>query len=241
MMDLGRTLDWNDGKPEDRALRVWLGAQPAKLTWNGDGVAPGVRLLPGASEAKVTVAPIEITIRADDLPFLEGVDVASGRRPPRTDSPQLHARAAASKAEEELSCRPDDDELSELRPGWKAIVELGAWWVSPPVTVPKRGRLKFDLVPGGYLLATSSRVVTPGLGRLSIRRADGAWLGERRAYDIGDDDSDGDSIGTAYPGMILGPFPEGDVELVVSLGGEERIRIVGHVKANRITPFRLTW
>jgi hypothetical protein len=41
--------------------------------------------------------------------------------------------------------------------------------------------------------------------------------------------------------MILGPFPEGDVELVVLLGGEERARIIGHVKANRITPFPLTW
>lgn len=241
-MELGRTLDWKDGKPEETSLRVLLGAKPEKLTWSGDGVAAGERLLPGAAEAKEPVAPIEIAIRADDLPFVEGVDVVGGPKPLRTDSPWLHARGPDWESDEEVDYQTEyDDESWRLRPGWKAIVEWGAWWVSRPVTVPKRGRLTFDLVPGGYLLATSSRVVTPGLGRLSIRRADGAWLGERRASDIENDDCDGDSVGTAYPGMILGPFPEGDVELVVSLGGEERVRIVGHVKANRITPFPLTW
>jgi len=241
-MELARRLDWKDGEPEARSLRIWLGEKPAKLTWSGDGIAPGETQLPGASDAKESGAPIELAIRADDLPFVEGVDVESGRRPPRTDSPRLHARGPDPEVEDDVAYWTDfDDKSSDLRPGWKAIVEWGAWWVSPPITVPKRGRLKFDLVPGGYLLATSSRVVTPGLGRLSIHRADGAWLGERSAYDLLDDDCDGDSIGTAYPGMILGPFPEGDVEFVVSLGGEERVRIVGHVKANRITPFPLTW
>ncbi len=240
-MDLGRTLAWDDGKPRSNPLRVRLGARSEALSWRGDGVTPGERRLPAASDAPQPIAPLELEIRADDLPLVEGVDVASGRRPSRTDSPRLHARGPDPKADEFDFWTDFDDYASHLRPGWKAIVEWGAWWVSPPVTVPRRGRLRFDLVPGGYLLATSSRVVTPGLGRLSIRRADGAWLGERSAADIGDDDCDGESIGTAYPGMILGPFPEGDVELVVLLGGEERARIIGHVKANRITPFPLTW
>jgi hypothetical protein len=84
-------------------------------------------------------------------------------------------------------------------------------------------------------------VPTPGLGTLTIRRADGAWLGERDAHDIRDDACDGQSVGVARPGMILGPLPEGDVDLVVSLGGEERARIVARVRANAITPFPLTW
>ncbi|MFO0931134.1 MAG: hypothetical protein U1E39_00330 [Planctomycetota bacterium] len=241
-MNLDGTLEWKDGSPQAGSLTIVPAAKPAKLRWRGDGIAPGEVTLPGATGEPTAAPPIDIAVRADDLPFLDGVDVECARKPPRTDSPFLHVTGpTAGRADDFGFYIEHENRLEDVRPGSRVIAEWGAWWVSRPIEVPSRGRLKLTLVPGGYLLATSPRVPTPGLGTLTIRRADGAWLGERDAHDIESDDCDGESASIARPGMILGPFAEGDVELVVSLGGEERARIIGHVKANAITPFPLTW
>lgn len=240
--ELSNGLAWRGGKPEHPGVTIPGGSTPARITWRGDGVVPGELLLPGALAAGAAIPPIEIAIHADELPLVEGIDVECGRTPPRQDAPFLHATGPDSASCEAFGFYAwNEDRLADLRPGWKAVVEWGAWWVSRPVTIPTRGRLKFTLEPGGYLLATSTRVPTPGLGMLTIRRADGAWLGERTAHEIASDDCDGGNAWHACPGMILGPLPEGEVELIVSLGGEERARIVAHVTANAITTFRLTW
>lgn len=234
---------WKNGVPEAEALTIAPRDVDSKLTWSGEGVVSGEALLPAASHAKDgAAAPIEILIRGDGVPYLEGIDVVGGRQPPRSDSPFLHAQDPTNPRAHGVGIYTEhQNRMEDLRPGWLAVAEWGAWWVSKPTAVPVRGRLQLTLVPGGYLLATSARVPTRGLGALTIRRADGAWLGERTAYDIEDDDCDGESAGGARPGMILGPLPEGDVELIVSLGGEERTRIVARVRANAITPFALTW
>lgn len=240
--DWSSAIEWTEGVPDHAPLAIPGGSTPAKLTWSGDGVAPGEILLPSAQEAGAAIRPIEITIHADELPLVEGIDVECACEPPRQDSPFLHVTGPGQESGEAFGFYTwNEDRLVDLRPGWQAVAEWGAWWVSRPVTVPRRGRMKFTLEPGGYLLATSPRVPTPGLGTLTIRRADGAWLGERATHEIEGDDCDGETAWAARPGMILGPLPAGAVELIVSLGGEERTRIRAHVKANAITPFHLTW
>jgi hypothetical protein len=247
VVDVERVIRWNTGRAErlDADLPLFpLAIEGGRLAWSGDAVVPEESAVAGAGAGERKTQAVAVRIRADLLSAgLEGIDVLGGPDPlPEDACVHLHTAGGTDGDGTSLELPANDDELarlSGLSPTTTAVLETEAWWTSEPTRIPPSGRARLRLVPAGYLLVVLREIPRPETGGISLRRADGAWLGTRRWEDIAEDAGEAKRLEDVGPGTLVGPLPEGDVPLVVLVGGIETARVVGRVTARRITPLEL--
>jgi hypothetical protein len=235
-----QTLAWNDGRSQVPPFDLPLHPGGGRLAWGGDGVIEGEQAFDGAPAGETREGAIVVRVRADALPHgLDALEVVGGPDPWPEDV-FLCAHVTDAGGTTVVDVPAEGARAAAIAPGSVVVLD-SPWWTSEPTRLPSGGRARVRLVPAGWLLVVLHEPPSAAVGDLVLRRADGAWLGTRVWEDLEDAGRAAADLEGVGPGSLVGPLPEGDVALVVSLGGVEKRRVTGRVRANRITPLDLRW
>ena len=216
-----------------------------RVSWRGPGVRPGMVVVPAAVGPERRHVEVDVDVDPAACPeLLERVEFLGGRSVAAREGerPYVWFRSRDGYVDS-LSLEEDgrDSGGSALRIGESrlAVATDGSWWASEAVALPSSGTARIRLLPAGYLQLVPEVPLDPGIGAPMLARADGAPLttveeltGRSPLVAFG---------GGVSPGILLGPLPRGELELVLKLGGVERRRIRATVRAGRITALPLAW
>jgi hypothetical protein len=129
----------------------------------------------------------------------------------------------------------------ELDADWRSRATVWAvlppFRASDPAPIPASGAVRFVLRPAGFLLAAPEETFPEEFGRLRVRLPDGRPIPccEAGELQVGETQTEP----TAWPGRLLGPFPEGTYAFEVRLGGVRLPDATATVKAGRIEVLRI--
>jgi hypothetical protein len=241
------TVDWG---PKDAAVSVshfestWPPGVAGRVEWTVAGVAGSVEVPAGRAgdqirlTGAVRIPPAAVETAAGALEVLDERGVPIPFDGPWETGVYLYNQdGAPCDAQGETA---EDDVRAWLRDniGQTVTAERGRWWVSRPGSTTADGTLRLQLELGGYLLVHLPKPLRAGLGRLTVERIDGAYLGMRGgdthlpspAEDTGGWGRDG-----VTNGALVGPLPPGDLGLLFRVGGFEVGRTTARVVAGEVS------
>jgi len=235
-------------EPDERDSWIWteLPTPPhaVRVSWRGTGVRPGEVAVPAAVGGARRRVEIDVVVDPGACPeILERVELLGGRSVAARDGARPSVWVRSPEGVEELSLEEDGRvsggsavRIVGSRP---AVATDGPWWASEALALPSSGTARMQLVPAGYLHLVPELPLAPDLGAPQLLRADGGPLTMINGPLEGASPVAFD--GEVKPGVLLGPLPRGELELVLKLGGVERRRIRATVRAGRITALPLAW
>ncbi len=239
----------------DAAGSVVLAADPGtyRLAWTGqfvaDGHVDGVRIAPGET-TDLAVDLVAIPDRyapyanVPDFPLRVRGTVESRGQPGRevVVAALVTEEVGAETTVESTGFDPAPDASPEVE--WRdarlVVARQGPWRAGGPFAGPFSHGIDVSVEPGGLLLVAPETVTSAHLGRLRVRRVDGApffaWRqedGELQPLEPGVEME-------VDAGTILGPFPAGRVSFEVRLGGARFADARATVLPDRLEVLRLT-
>jgi hypothetical protein len=218
----------------------WLDPRqgPWTLHWAGPGVEPGAAPVPLEGDApRMDVAPR--VGPAGLTPELAAVDVTDERgRAVEDQRVELWARERTPEGGWQSHGTTWPPSLPALA-GRVVTPVVGPWRVGAATRLPASGRAHLAVAPGGYVLLHLLHPPAPGLGRLTVERVDGGWVGALRGDDLLGPVDEPDRLGPSVAqslgaGSLLGPLPAGRHVLRFRLGGIEVGTCSVPVRARRV-------
>jgi hypothetical protein len=242
------------GCDEEGAIRsvvVPALAGPAVVEWSGDGVAPGrLEVKVRAGSAQTIDLPVAFDpagkrdCAAESAEFGDIALVVTGI--PAGRPSRALFRVAALAGGEGTFARRTGDLSALLDPAEVRVIDerwlesrtlagfLGIDLASEPFATPRQGPLTVALKPAGLLAVIPEEVFPEELGELRLRRKDGLAF---PMVDLGEGVVTGvqESL-TVFPGLLVGPLPEGTVTFEASLGEVRLPDVTVEVKAGKTRP-----
>lgn len=228
----------------------WVSAQLStpshalRVSWRGTGVLPGEVMVPAAVGTERRHIEVDVEVDPGACPdLLERIAFLGGRSVAARDGERPSVWVWGPWGIEALSVEEDGrvsgSSATRIVEPRLAVATDGPWWASEAVALPSSGTARIPLSPAGYLHLVPELPLEPSMGTPQLHRADGAPLTSIEEA-VGRESAEAFN-GEVKPGVLLGPLPRGEIELVLKLGGVERRRIRATVRAGRITALPLAW
>ena len=240
------TITWQPDDPDDRhdvTVEVPAGAK-GSYRWQAGGGPPDEVALPdlppGGSvvvRGRLRVAPATAVVSFDHV----AVEDERGAAIVPSEAQSVWAFADTESAGAANAPDALDRLARELRTDALTLA-TDAWHVSRAVGAATSGPTRVRVALGGYLVVHVPRPPPPSAGALTLRRADGGWLGVRTTALPGPGEPgapEDQALASVGNGTVVGPLPAGPIELVVSIGGADLGPVTATVVAGEVSVLTL--